>query len=237
MVDFDDKNLAVRDDVQELRNATVRFRSQAEAMIITSAYDLATAIDAQRQIRLMSKQIREYWDPDIREARAVYRRIMRKRDEWLKPLSEADAILGKKVIGWQEWDQVSREAEADRIRAVLQDAPAAIASAYGDQLAAERARAIKEITRQIPIKRHQLQRTDSGTQYRQVEYHTAEVTDILALADAVATGQIDSSVILPNLHVLDAMARRHGENLDVPGVRPVKNIKTAIYKSVHRKSR
>jgi len=94
----------------------------ASAIVVSNDQELTVADSHIKAIKALKKKVREGYDDIISKAHATWKDAIAKRDEYLKPLEEAEAIIkGKMAPYMEEQARKVREAE-ERARQAERDA-------------------------------------------------------------------------------------------------------------------
>ncbi len=163
-----------------------------------------------------------FMDPIVKAADAALKTARAQRDSLRNPALELKRTLGVDMEGWNraELDRQRREQErlAAEAQAEAQAAALIAADARGDENAvASIASAEAPVVAFAPPPPEPPKA--EGVSYRTT--WSAEVTDLLALVQAVATGQAPLKVLQPDSTVLNGMARALKDSLALPGVKTV----------------
>lgn len=208
---------------------------KATAIKVTSQGSLNRAGLLAGDLREAETQVKQFFAEAKGDAHNLHKKIVSMENRLLIPLQKARDIISGKMVSWQNAesarrrDEKSRKLEAARLateqaeRERLQDAAEELEDA-GDHEAAE---AIYESeVREIPVNEISPDEYEvapvqqpSNTQGRRT--WSAELTDILLLAKAVAEGRVETSAILPNMVYLNCQARTQKDRMKIPGVKAV----------------
>lgn len=208
---------------------------QAGALKVTSQGSLNRAGEFAGGLREAEIEVKKFFATAKGDAHSAHRNIVAMENRLLIPLQKARDIVSGKMISWQNAEasrrreDQARKLETARLAAEaaerqrLQDAAQELDDA-GDYEAAE---AIYESNvRKIPDDELAPEEYEvppvqqpSNTQGRRT--WSAELTDILLLAKAVAEGRVETSALLPNMVYLNCQARTQKDRLKIPGVKAV----------------
>lgn len=208
---------------------------QASALKVTSQGSLNRAGLLAGDLREAEVQVKQFFATAKGDAHSAHLNIVAMENRLMIPLRKARDIVSGKMISWQnaeasrrredqarKLEQARLEAEAAE-RKRLQDTAQELEDS-GEEDAAE---AIYESeVREIPDDEIAPDAYEvapvqqpSNTQGRRT--WSAEVTDILLLAKAVAEGLEAPCAVLPNMVYLNCRARDHRAQMSIPGVKAV----------------
>lgn len=154
--------------------------------------------------------------------------INAKYKEITNPVEAAIKELGKKMVAYkQEQQRIAQEkeqVEREKREAEALEKAAQLEAAGKDEAATElveAAEAASEAT-QVDANKSTV-RSDFGATTTMTDKWSAEMVDIRILCKAVADGKIDANCVLPNMPVLNKIAKALKDDMDVPGVTSVNN--------------
>jgi hypothetical protein len=96
----------------EQKSSAVKIYEQAKILTIDSALDYDGAAEFTKQVKNLSKRIKDYWEPLKKSARASWQSLVDREKELLKPLEMAEADVKKKMAEYQR--KVQEEERAAR---------------------------------------------------------------------------------------------------------------------------
>jgi len=192
------------------------YRIDCSEMRVAAAEDLkrvkALAKDLDAQRRSITKP--------LDEAKARVMDLFRRPVEFLE---RAESTIKRACLTWDaEEDFKRRAAEAEAARRADEErkrlqAEAKKAAAEGQTETAHAISQAAQFVAPAPVAQERPKIAGEATR----ETWHAEVDDIVALARAVAEGQVSPENILPNMPVLNQQARALKGSLAIPGVRAV----------------
>ena len=190
---------------------------------IVTADDYEDAAATLQRIKGRSKELDDLRRSLTRPIDETKRRIMALFERPMSLLVNAESAIKRGILGYQREQERLRAEEEARLREQARKeqerllARSARAEAAGKE---EMAEALEDQADMIiaPIVVSDTPRI-SGLSTRQT-WH-AEVTDKMALIQAVAAGHVPDVVLIPDMTILNAQARALKTALDYPGVRAV----------------
>lgn len=96
----------------EQKSSAMKILEQARYLNITSAADYEAAAEFTKQVKSLSKRIKDYWEPLKKSARASWQSLVDREKELLKPLEQAEAEVKTKMAAYQK--KVQEEERAAR---------------------------------------------------------------------------------------------------------------------------
>jgi hypothetical protein len=96
----------------EQKSSALKILEQAKLMNINTAQDYDGAAEFTKQVKKLSKRIKDYWDPLKKSARASWQSLVDREKELLSPLEKAEAEVKKKMADYQR--KVQEEERAAR---------------------------------------------------------------------------------------------------------------------------
>ncbi len=96
----------------EQKSSAMKILEQARYLNITSAADYEAAAEFAKQVKALSKRIKDYWAPLKKAARDAWQSLVDREKELLKPLEQAEAEVKTKMAAYQR--KVQEEERAAR---------------------------------------------------------------------------------------------------------------------------
>jgi hypothetical protein len=81
----------------EQKSSVVKIYEQAKILTINSPVDYEGAAEFTKQVKSLSKRIKDYWAPLKKSARASWQSLVDREKELLTPLDQAEAEVKKKM--------------------------------------------------------------------------------------------------------------------------------------------
>jgi len=224
---------AIPTDVLQERQQIV-LRAKNLQIVDQPTYDEAAL--AHNTAGYLEKRIEDHYEPMRVATKAAYDTVLKAKKMDLEPVLEVKAILSKALARYSLEQERIRRAEQDRLdKLAVKEAEAKRkAEIEAAKLAGASRQEIKEI-KMAPIEVVSPTIDPTHAQSRLVskpiEQWTAEVMGdegFMFLVKAVAEGKVQAGLLLPNQVALNQMARTFKDKLDVPGVKPVCEHRTAV---------
>lgn len=222
---------------RDLESDAERWAVKGAALRIIDRDSYIDASHFLRSIKSVRADIQRWFEPHIeaametkRKAEAARKALADERDRMEAPLVEAEGKVKRALLTWEsEQERVRQEqeralqAEAQaRAEAATLDAAAALereAVATGNADMLKEAEDILSQPIEAPVVAvKKLMPKMQGITYRD-QWKAHDDIDIKALARAVADGVVASTLILPNVSALNALARATQGTQPVPGVK------------------
>ena len=99
----------------EQKSSVVKIYEQAQMLTINTAQDYDGAAEFTKQVKKLSKRIKDYWEPLKKSARASWQSLVDREKELLTPLEKAEAEVKTKMAAYQR--KVQEEERAARLLA------------------------------------------------------------------------------------------------------------------------
>jgi hypothetical protein len=99
----------------EQKSSVVKIYEQAKILTINSPVDYEGAAEFTKQVKSLSKRIKDYWAPLKKSARASWQSLVDREKELLTPLDQAEAEVKKKMAAYQK--KIQEEERAARLLA------------------------------------------------------------------------------------------------------------------------
>lgn len=213
---------------QELQATGEALAVQAGTLMVTDqpSFELAGAM--LQTVKGYRNRVGEILDPIIKKAHETHRQALEAKKKLEEPAVRAElAIKGALTAYEQEQARLRRQAEvlAEKERARLEEEArlqaALEAEARGDRKVAEKILEAPHPPAPVftPPAILPAAPKAEGVSFR--DQYRAEVTDLILLVKAVAAGEAPIGMLLPNLPMLNQMARALKEELRIPGVRVI----------------
>lgn len=202
--------------------------TQAKEFLVTDAASHAEAQQIILRLERLRRTIEATWKAPKEMAHKAHRAVCRGEDEQLGPILAARHALTPKILDYEREQRRLEEAERARLEAeerkrqdelALQDAVDAEQQGHAELAAAllEEQQLAPAPAVVVPSARAQVKGVGSTTTW------TAEVVDLHALLEWLATQQDPGDAIEVRKSWLNAQARAMKNNLRIPGLRPVKD--------------
>lgn len=197
----------------------------ANQMVIATDDDCRQAIDIEKGLAALMKEIDTTFDPHIATAFQAHKGLVAEKKKHAEPVEEAKRIVKEKRIVYTDEQERIRKAEEARIQAEARRLieEAALAAAIAAEEAGDGAEAEAIISEPIHVPTVTLQRTtpSAGVAGAIKELWSAKVINLELLVKAVAEGKADIGCIEAHMPFLNAIARRNMEKMSIPGVEAV----------------
>jgi hypothetical protein len=99
----------------EQKSSAIKILEQARYLTITTAQDYDRAAEFTKQVKSLSKRIKNYWEPLKKSARASWQSLVDREKELLTPLEKAETEVKTKMAAYQR--KVQEEERAARLLA------------------------------------------------------------------------------------------------------------------------
>lgn len=99
----------------EQKSSVIKILEQAQLLAINSPTDYDGAAEFTKQVKKLSKRIKDYWKPLKDSARASWQSLVDREKELLTPLDQAETEVKKKMAAYQR--KVQEEERAARLLA------------------------------------------------------------------------------------------------------------------------
>lgn len=96
----------------EQKSSAVKIYEQAQMLTINTAQDYDGAAEFTKQVKKLSKRIKDYWEPLKKSARASWQSLVDREKELLTPLEKAESEVKGKMAAYQR--KVQEEERAAR---------------------------------------------------------------------------------------------------------------------------
>ena len=209
---------------QEVEAQGLVLVTQAEEIVVRDTASFHEAGLFLRTIASYMKKVGEVFDPIVEAAHRAHKVALEQRTRMLEPAQAASRMVKGEMATFEqaERDRVAaeqRKAEAERGR-LEDDERLRNATRLEQQGKPEAAAAALTAPVEVPVFTPPVQAAPraEGISFR--DSWSAEVTDLLALARAVADGVVAPTLLIPNQPALNKMAVALKGELRIPGVQP-----------------
>lgn len=221
----------------ELAAQSNDWAARARGLSIVNADSCVNASHLLKSVKLLRSEIQAWFEPHIeaametkRKAEAARKALVDEKDRMEAPLVDAEGVIKRALLAWEtEQEQLRQEQERElqaeaqrRAEAATIDAAAAlelIANATGDTDMLQEAQSILESPTDAPVVSvKSFMPKVQGVTYRD-QWKAHPTVDVKALAAAVASGQVPTTFLLPNMTAINQFARATQGAQPVPGVR------------------
>lgn len=195
---------------------------QAEDIRVVDAESFQQAGVFARRVTAGIKMAHELMDPVCESAHTAHKVAVAQLKKLVEPFETAKKLVGAQTAAWdqQERDRVRREQQAaDAERRRLEDEERLRAAtrleAQGKPAAAEAALTAPV---QVPVFTPPIRQAEKAEGLSFRDNWKAQVTDLMALVQAVAEGKASLACLEPNMVTLNGLARSLKDQMRVPGV-------------------
>ncbi len=197
----------------------------AEALVIENADDCLSAIEYEKGLSALLKQIDEIYDKNIKNAHTTWKGLLADKQSYYDPVESLKRYLkAKRIIYTEEQERLRLEAEARlqaEARRMAEEQALAAAIAAEAEGQKEEAEAIINEPVHVPTVTIVKTTPTAGIGCAIREVWSAEVYDLHALLLAIVEGKASIGLIEPNMAALNSMARSLKANMQIDGARAV----------------
>jgi hypothetical protein len=211
---------------EKLQKDTDDFISRISDIVVEDqpTYDDANGI--LKEIKGRIKTINDELEPGKKKAYEAYREWGKLIKKLTDPLLLIEGIVKKKIGTYLQEEERKRQEEIRRREKEAEDEKlkqAAILEKHGMSREADDVMMTKP-----KVETKDIQTVRKGGTYISAKWH-AEVTDFMELIKAVASGDgYPTDLLLPNMSVLNDMARKKHENMAIPGVEAKRDVTVGV---------
>lgn len=218
-------------DTTEIDRKATALATRSAEITVTDQTSYAVAAEFLIGVKKYREEVAEAYDAVIEAAHKTHKAALAKKKQYDDPANAAEREVKGKMATWQQAEQAkldaqARAAEAEQ-RRLEEDARVAEAAALEQAGDGETAAAVLAAPAFVPpVIAPRAAPKVAGVSMR--DNWSAQVTDLRALVKAVAAGQADLGLLLPNQPALNARAKAEKAHLAVPGVRAVNQPSPAV---------
>ena len=192
-----------------------------QADVLSRAIQSTETYTAAAQFLINIKTARKKWadiiKPAVKSAYEAHQRIKAVEKSVDEPLERAEQIhLKPALAAWERKEEKRRQEEQDRINRELKKQEEDAILAQAEQLEKSGEKEMADAVIQAPVQAPEvvLPKTTevAGISYRTT--YSADVFSIRLLCQAVADGRIGEEVVLPNMTMLNGLARSMKESMN-----------------------
>lgn len=208
-----------------------RLAREAESWMIAAAMcleertvqELEEASGYLRGITAMKNKIKEFCAPNIKRWHDGHKAAIRERDDYLRPVEEAEAIIKSKIADYRAWERAeikkAQEAQVEAARAEAEAQRKLEAQSLKDAGEEEAAAMVEAAPiRTIAVKAPAPVKTEGVHTRMNWSY---ELTDKLELIKFVAANPVFSHLLDVSSKECNKLAKAQKENMVIPGIRAV----------------
>lgn len=214
----------IESKAEELNQEIIPELAIAGEIVVKDAMTYQMAGETWKSLTALEKKIKAYWEDDVTTALKLHRSLVAKRDAMLIPVGEQKNSLRIGMKTFEDEQERIRRAEQARLEEEARKAAeeAALAQAVALEMNGHKAAAEAVIAAPVVAPAVYVQKT-TPTGFGNATRRTwgAEVTDLMALVQAVAAGNVPIQAIEANLVFLNQQARALKSALQYNGVRAV----------------
>lgn len=220
---------------KELENEIQPIIQKAQALVIKTPEESVSAQEILKEIKVRQKTVIEKIGPLVADAYKAWKGIKDFENSLMKPLESAETVIKRKIIEFQQMleqkrQEEARKAEAARLEAERKEREKLEAQAQKaeEKGKVEKAEALREQAETVTVAPvftpPPVSATLKGASFS--ETWKGEVTDIMALCQAIVDGKASPTMVLVNESAINAHAKANKDKWPIAGVRffPVKNL-------------
>jgi len=208
--------------LEQIKTTGTQLLDAARAIKVVSLETYQRAGAIVQDLLAYIRAVDAFMDPMVKAADTSLKTVRAQRDSLRNPALELKRTLGGDMETWDRAERDRQRREQDRLAAEAQAEAQAAALVAADDRGDESAVAAIAST-ETPAVAFAPPPPEppkvEGVSYRVT--WDAEVTDLLALVQAVAAGQVPLKVLQPDMTVLRGMATALKDSLVLPGVQAV----------------
>lgn len=199
---------------------------KANALIVRTSEDSFNAQTLVKELKRRRAMIHEKFDPPVRLAHAAHLAAKSLYNFFVNPFDEAETIIKRKVISYEDQARRKREEEArlaeakrqeqERLRREELERQARAAEEKGKLEKAEALREKAEAVVSPPVFAPPEPPKAEGTGFKKV--WRGKVTDFSVMLTSIQQGKLPPTLLTVNQSVLDSLAKAHKNTLTIPGV-------------------
>lgn len=220
-----------------LQKESQDWASRAQSLQVTDSESCVNASHLLRSVKTLRLQVQAFFQPHIeasmetkRKAEAARKALADERDKMEAPLVNAEGILKRSLLAYEQAQETARMAEEQRLQAEAQAQAENQTLAYAARLEAEAhatgdqgmLQEAQDILAQ-PIEAPVVSVSSHVPKVQGVSYHdnwkAHPTVDVQALAAAVGRGDVPESFLEPNMTKINQFAKAWEGTKPVPGVR------------------
>lgn len=203
----------------------------AQACVITTQSEAESANAALRDIKAMSKQVTERFEPAVTAANRAHKELTKLRASLLDPLERAEKIIKSKLGEFmmaeqRKADEARRAAEREAQARAEEERLAHAASLKRQGRTLEAAAELDAPVVAAPVLAPPAAPKIAGTSVR--EMWTGRVDSLLALVQHVAANPSLIGLLKADQSAIDALARASKHELRIPGLTAVCNATVSV---------
>lgn len=219
-------NLAIvepTDKAEALNKELAPILKRASEIKVADPITYQLAGEEVKAMTALEKRVVAYWADDKKRADELHKSITKKEKDMLTPIRDRKASLTTDMKRWADQEEQKRlalEREAKELaRKAAEDEALAIAAQLEKDGDKEQASAVISAPVAVaPVIIQKTTPTGFGSFTKKVWY--AEVTDLMAMVKAVASGTAPLQAIQANESFLNNQAKQFTTGLRIPGVAP-----------------
>jgi len=204
---------------QELEKQSNSLIEKVEALTIADEKSNISATLFLKDIKSMRVSINETFKPAVSSAKKAYDEARNLRDNFLKPVENSERIIRQKIGIWVQAEN-RRLAEIAEVEAKAREKEIKKAEKKAEKTGAPVV--LPPVTTPTQTK------VSAPVGISHTTRWSAEVTDIVALCKAIASGKVIPELVLPNMPALNKLAQVSKENLKIAGVKAVSTVSTSV---------
>lgn len=202
----------------EQKSSAVKIYEQAQMLTINTAQDYDGAAEFTKQVKSLSKRIKDYWEPLKKSARASWQSLVDREKELLTPLEKAEAEVKAKMAAYQRKVQEEERAARELAEKLKRE--------EAERLLAEAARAAEqgnEMEAEIILAQAEIIETSQPAVQMQAPKATGVSTRTLYRAKIIDESKVPTEVagvvIRPvDLSAINKLAQASKGKVQIPGI-------------------
>jgi hypothetical protein len=208
-------------EVKAVEDTVTRFVESLKDLQVSNKEQFEYAEGLLREAKQREKQVDLKLGPVKDKLYAGYKEILDLIKEIKFPLITVQSTIKERMKPYLIEQEKIRQARIEEERKRQEDArirEAEILAKLGQEEKAD-----KMLEKKITVSKEIQQKEETGGTYT-TETWSAEITDIKLLCKAIGDGTIPVDAVLPNMPILNRLAREQKDAMNIPGVKAVKKV-------------
>lgn len=216
----------MKNEIIKIQETALTWPEKAAQIVVKDEGSYVSAAETLKEIARTEKLIVDHHKPIKQAAKNAHTIAVAAEKKFLEPLNEAKIIIRGELITWTtEQERIRKEAERklqeEARKKEEEERLAAAAKAENEGRSEAEVDLILDTPEPVaPVTVSESYAKVAGVSTR--ETWKAEVIDMRLLCQAIVEGKVPIEFISPNMPLLNSMARKSKADLEIPGVKAIK---------------
>ena len=198
-----------------------KVKAEAMVYVVENNIQRLKGYDELSKIEALKIEINTTFDPIIEKAHSAHKEAIAGKNKHIKPLEDAEKIIKGTIFNYEDALEKARIAEEARLQEIQRKEADKLAKKAEKELVkgnVEKSEVLQQQAEMTKVNVPVIAKVEKVKGFVQKTYWYAEVTDLMKLVKAVATGKVPITMIQANMPKLNDQASSLKDTFSYDGV-------------------